>query len=563
MAEAVKSQTNVYARSEHQKKYDRQMRLWGGHGQRNIEESRICVLGSGPTASESLKNLVLPNIGEFTIVDDAVVSPKDLGNNFFVSQDRLGEPRAKVVMEMMLEMNDTVKGNWKQAKIFDLLKEETLSFFDQFSLVIAAQMYGKPLEALAAYLYKKRIPLVVGRTNGLMGYVRLQVPELCVIESKPDDKRDDLYIYPDQLTNFPELQQFIASYDLMIGQDINADTPEARAKKDVLVNIPAPVITAQRLATWIKEKGGVPKSQSEKNAFKTWMCEGRTDMTNWDQSRDFAPIAYMPPRMPQDLRDVLADPAGKAPTAESDLFWVMVRGLRDFMENEGKGFLPVTTKIPDFEADSKSYITLKNIYKARAEKDKNIVKSYIEKRLQEVGKPADTIDSTVIERFVKNCRMLHVERMRSIAQEFSSPNIDDIHEDFDEFDMSMLDGSSTGPTKPKLVNWYMAFRCVDEFYNKFQRLPGTVDTELDKDLEALKSTQAELFKSINLERDDFDTNCLAELTRFGGSEPHTVGAYVGGVVSQAVLKIVLRQYYPFNHTMIFDGIFCQAKTFKY
>merc|ERR1719336_1876884 len=112
------------------------------------------------------------------------------------------------------------------------------------------------------------------------------------------------------------------------------------------------------------------------------MAAGRLDMNNWEQSKSFASIAYMKPRIPQDLQAVLTDPAGENPTAESDMFWVMVRGLRDFLENEGKGFLPVTTAIPDFEADSKSYIALKNIYQVRAEKDQSIIKGYVVKRLE-------------------------------------------------------------------------------------------------------------------------------------------------------------------------------------
>ena len=34
-------------RSEHDKKFDRQIRLWGPHGQRALEQARIAVLGSG------------------------------------------------------------------------------------------------------------------------------------------------------------------------------------------------------------------------------------------------------------------------------------------------------------------------------------------------------------------------------------------------------------------------------------------------------------------------------------------------------------------------------------
>merc|ERR1719499_1251349 len=303
---------------------------------KNIEEAHICVLGSGATASESLKNLVLPNIGEFTIVDDALVSASDLGNNFFVTQDKVGKSRAEVVKDNMLEMNDTVKGNHLEKPVSSLLEGEALGFFDQFTLVIATQMYGSDVEKLAAYLRTKNIPLIVARTNGLMGSVRLVVRELCIVESHPDDKRDDLYIYPPQLETFPELQEFINSYDLKMDVDTAAldNSKESEELKDGLANIPAPVITSQRLAQWIKEKGGLPKEQEVKDEFKTWLCKGRTDMTNWEQAASFAPIAYQRPRIGHDCEEVLKDPAGIELSEDCDNFWVMVRGMKDFMEKE-------------------------------------------------------------------------------------------------------------------------------------------------------------------------------------------------------------------------------------
>jgi len=552
----------VHQRSEHERKYDRQMRLWGGHGQKNIEESHICVLGSGATASESLKNLVLPNIGEFTIVDDAVVSAADLGNNFFVTQDMVGQSRAEVVKNNMLEMNDTVKGHHEAVAVSSLLTDEKLSFFDKFNIVVSTQMYGADVETLATYLQTKNIPLIIARTNGLMGSIRLVVPEICIVESHPDDKRDDLYIYPKQLETFPELKEFIDSYDLKMDVELD-ESEESKKIKDDLVNVPAPVITSQRLATYIKENGKAPQTYEQKEAFKKWLCEGRMDMTNWEQAMSFAPIAYAPPRMGLDCQDVLKDDAGTNLKEDCDNFWVMVRGLKDFMEKDSNGFLPVTTAIPDFEADSKSYIKLKGIYKARAARDAELVKGYIEQRLESIGRPKDAIHPAAIERFVKNCRNLHIERMRTLKDEYWTPDIGEIHEAFDEFDMGMLSDSGAGPEKPKLVNWYFAFRSLDEFVKSEGRLPGSDNATIDADKEKLKACQKALFAKIKLERDDFDTRCLDEMVRFGGSEPHTVGAFLGGVVSQAVLKIVLRQYYPFNHTMIYDGIFCKAKTFKF
>ena len=57
------------------RKYDRQLRIWGAHGQALLESSKVCLLRCGPTGSETLKNLVLGGIAAFTVVDDAKVGP--------------------------------------------------------------------------------------------------------------------------------------------------------------------------------------------------------------------------------------------------------------------------------------------------------------------------------------------------------------------------------------------------------------------------------------------------------------------------------------------------------
>ena len=55
------------------KRYDRQLRVWGPQGQEALGRTNVAVLGSGPAASEALKNLVLGGIGSFVVVDDAMV----------------------------------------------------------------------------------------------------------------------------------------------------------------------------------------------------------------------------------------------------------------------------------------------------------------------------------------------------------------------------------------------------------------------------------------------------------------------------------------------------------
>ena len=67
------------------------------------------MIGASSAGTETLKNLVLPGAGSFIIVDDAKVTQRDTGNDFFVTQESVGESKAKVVCEMMKEMNPDVK----------------------------------------------------------------------------------------------------------------------------------------------------------------------------------------------------------------------------------------------------------------------------------------------------------------------------------------------------------------------------------------------------------------------------------------------------------------------
>ena len=94
----------------HTQKYDRQLRLWASSGQTALETSNVLIIGSNSTSTSSLKNLVLPGIGKFTILDDQVVEEKDLGTNFFLSKDSLGKSRATESVKYLKELNQDVQG---------------------------------------------------------------------------------------------------------------------------------------------------------------------------------------------------------------------------------------------------------------------------------------------------------------------------------------------------------------------------------------------------------------------------------------------------------------------
>lgn len=96
-----------------EKKYDRQLRLWGIGGQIALEETHILLINNGPgvTGVETLKNLVLPGIGQFSILDSTLVSETDLGVNFFLDDSSLGKFRADETVKLLMELNPDVKGH--------------------------------------------------------------------------------------------------------------------------------------------------------------------------------------------------------------------------------------------------------------------------------------------------------------------------------------------------------------------------------------------------------------------------------------------------------------------
>ena len=59
---AADAESDMLANSNDAKKkrYDRQLRLWGEHGQQAMEDCSICLINGSATGTETLKNLVLP-----------------------------------------------------------------------------------------------------------------------------------------------------------------------------------------------------------------------------------------------------------------------------------------------------------------------------------------------------------------------------------------------------------------------------------------------------------------------------------------------------------------------
>ena len=71
----------------------------------------MLVISASATSTSVLKNLVLPGVGHFTILDPEKVSEVDAGNNFFFEgAESIGKNRAEEATRLLLEMNESVDG---------------------------------------------------------------------------------------------------------------------------------------------------------------------------------------------------------------------------------------------------------------------------------------------------------------------------------------------------------------------------------------------------------------------------------------------------------------------
>jgi len=111
-----------------------------------------------------------------------------------------------------------------------------------------------------------------------------------------------------------------------------------------------------------------PSTRQEKDEFKKFTLKHikSPTETNFDEAYKQAFKAYMPTEIPSELKQILSDPKADNPTSP---FWFMVHGLKAFIANEGKGYLPVTGSLPDFTATTQGYIDFGKLYSNRAASD--------------------------------------------------------------------------------------------------------------------------------------------------------------------------------------------------
>jgi amyloid beta precursor protein binding protein 1 len=524
-------------------KYDRQLRLWGPSGQRLLSTAHVCLINASATGTETLKNLVLPGVGHFTIVDHHIVNETDIGNNFFLEPTKLGQQRGIVARDLLCELNPDVNG----VAIIRSPQELDTSFFSRFTLVIATQLDEKTLSFVADACWKSDIPLVVARTYGFIGYVRLCTREHCIIESKITSQPDLRICNP-----FPQLRALVNSLDLT-----KLDEMEFK-------HVPFVLILIQLLDSWKQtHQGNPPKTFDEKQKFREQIMNLKREPwgseENLVEAHTNAFLAFTPKTPNDTVKMICSEADGKNLNSSTSNFWIMVMGLSQFLKHT-HGVLPLEPSLPDMTSTTSNYITLQRAFKEKSLEDVGIFSKFVDELLIKIGHSPESISLADRTLFCANAHALHVIRHTSLLEEWNnSSHRKIIQQQLVEGDPDEIKDPAQNP-----FIYYLLLRACDRMYHSNKKYPGEPQHHQQQvNSSYLETEQKQLFhvaKSLAMDEYGLPENLVPtldhamEMVRYGGVELHNIASFVGGVASQEIVKLITKQFIPLNNTFIYNGI---------
>mmetsp|Transcript_10739 Transcript_10739/g.28169 ORF Transcript_10739/g.28169 Transcript_10739/m.28169 type:complete len:539 (-) Transcript_10739:46-1662(-) len=522
--------TEVQSAEELQKdKYDRQKRLWGEGGQVRLSKASVCLLGASATGTETLKNLVLGGIKGFTVVDGEKTSERDLGQNFFVTKSRLGEPRAEVTADLLAELNPDVARDAICERPEELI-ERNPSILRPFSLIVAVGLRHHVLLPLSRTCKEYDIPLIALDVNGMIGMVRLYIGEHVVVESKPDNTIRDLRI----TAPFAELKSYLDGL-----------VPSERLPTLSHSHVPYIAVLYHVLKKWKEEKGQGPSTYAEKKAFKEEVAQLDPTATQVNIQEAMAAVntLFNSTRVPDRVREILKKAKDLNAHADLSSFWIIMKAISDFVDTEG--VLPLPGSLPDLECDTATYLELQQLYKEKAEKDIADIRERVEDILSTIGRGANAISADEVRTVCKNAYVLDVMQYGELSEE-DQPS--------ESLAMQFMTAKAMDTESDAL--WYVLFRAAERFAVKYSHMPGESngkDASVDVDAQMLRSEVAEICSKLQIDSALIDDKYAAEYCRYGNSELHNIASFIGGVAAQEGIKIITRQLITLNSVFIFNG----------
>ncbi|KAF8624617.1 hypothetical protein AX15_005772 [Amanita polypyramis BW_CC] len=506
------------------RRYDRQLRLWAASGQAALEHARVLVIYGSATSTSILKNLVLPGIGHFTILDHGVVSPQDAGNNFFLEGlESVGGSRSEETVRLLSELNEDVQGKADVRDFRHMMGagEGTKKWLSEYTIVIAHNLEKDLLEKLSCILWQDESlpPLAVVRSAGFLAEFSIQFHEHTVIEShletSPSLRIDNA---------FPALLDYALSLDLE-----NMDITDHG-------HIPYVVILVRALEEWKKNHNGLlPRTYADKQSFKKQIpgMKRRFEEENIDEAEAQAYRCWTSSNIPSETSSLFSDPRLAQPSSSLPPFFQLLKALKTFTELYN--YLPLTSTLPDMKASTDEYVRLQKMYKQRAEEEKQQVKAILDQ--QGGGKD---VNETLLDNFVRNAHRLKLVKGRKWGTLEENGGI----------------GLANAlASSPKQAATHLGLSALDSVLSKKGYSPHRNQPPLWKvSIEELTS-EAQVLLPPGTTLPDPEWNDVAgELARAPTADLPNMSAFLGGLVAQEVIKMITKQYVPIDGCCVVDLI---------
>lgn len=515
-------------------RYDRQLRLWQNLGQKQLENSHVCLINATTTGSEILKNLVLPGMGGFTIVDSRTVNEEDLSGNFFLGPEDLGANIAAATVAKLGELNLDVKGHFVAENLEEVVSRS--SFFDSFDVVVVSDYVpGVLLEKLRNILWTRSIPFLVANTVGFYGSVQLICAETTVIDTHYPSRLYDLRID----RPWPQLKAYVDSIDLSLLD--NTDH----------AHVPYIVIFVKALARWKADHGGQgPQNYAEKRLFKLHYLEALSrDITlegNFLEASQSYLRALQVTEVPPAVQELFLSPriADGEINLGSSMFWIYIRALKQFVATHDNQ-LPLAGNLPDMASDTVNYVTIQNIYREKALEDQRDFAAEVMRIMHSIGRSADDTSAESIAEFCRNALVLHVAQGSRNA-----------------FNQSMFravfgENSDTSDTA-RILGAYFAILALNAYVDQHLEVPSLENVD-----RVVVAFIASLSSTLKVEEvPQMFITSLKEILAHSSRNYHNLSSFMGGVVSQEVLKLVTSQYIPVDNLFVFDGVHSMSEKWK-
>ncbi|KFX88522.1 hypothetical protein V495_02596 [Pseudogymnoascus sp. VKM F-4514 (FW-929)] len=147
--------------------YDRQIRLWGVKAQEKIRNANVLLINIRALSNEIAKNLVLAGINSLTIIDHAIITERDLGAQFFISETDIGKNRAEAAAPQIRNLNPRVN----VIVDTDDISIKGPGYFQNYDIVVATDLLPDTLNLINTATRVNNKPFYAAGVQGLYGFI--------------------------------------------------------------------------------------------------------------------------------------------------------------------------------------------------------------------------------------------------------------------------------------------------------------------------------------------------------------------------------------------------------